>query len=115
MTLASLPTSTPTPVVVEDERTPPQIGNFEERRERYIEAMVDELEGAVKRRSLVRVKLDIGSQEWRREGKNAGEKEFEKEKWSLEEVEKWKVSSREVYYASTIPADLVRISRRTDG
>lgn len=54
--------------------------------------MVDELEGAVKRRSLVRVKLDIGSQEWRREGKD-GEREFEEERWSVEEVEKWKVSS----------------------
>jgi len=108
MTLASLPSSTPTPVVAIDERTPPQIGNFEERREAYVEAMVDELEGAVKRRSLVRVKLDIGSQEWRREGKNAGEKEFEQERWSLEDVEKWKVSSRIVYYVRTIPADLFR-------
>lgn len=103
MTLASLPDSTPTTAatVLEDERSPPQIGCFEERREAYIEAMVDELEGAVKRRSLVRVKLDIGSQEWRREGKDhQSEKDFETERWTLEDVEKWKVSSRAFPHSS---------------
>lgn len=67
----------------------PQIGNLDRYREPFVKSMVDELEFSVKRRSLVRVKLDIGSQEWRREGK--AEAATGRERWSIEEIETWRV------------------------
>ncbi|GAA5908104.1 hypothetical protein JCM5296_002228 [Sporobolomyces johnsonii] len=68
---------------------PPQIGSFVDRREEYLEAVVDELEWAVKRRSLIRVKLDIGSQEWLVDGEPmAGT-----DRWAMSELEKWKIDS----------------------
>ncbi|GAA6006750.1 hypothetical protein JCM11491_003168 [Sporobolomyces phaffii] len=76
---------------VEGETTPPPIGNFDALRDEYVQALVDELEVSVKRRSLVRVKLDIGSQEWRRDVGSA-DTEFCKERWSLDEIENWQAS-----------------------
>ncbi|GAA5995383.1 hypothetical protein JCM5350_006247 [Sporobolomyces pararoseus] len=67
----------------------PQIGDFDELRDDYIRTMVDELEASVKRRSLVRVKMDFGTQEWRRDGVKNAEDEFVRDRWSIEEIEKW--------------------------
>ncbi|GAA5918272.1 hypothetical protein JCM1841_002141 [Sporobolomyces salmonicolor] len=76
-------------VELEVEVHPPQIGSFVDRREEYLEAVVDELEWAVKRRSLIRVKLDVGSQEWFVDGeRTAGAK-----RWTMGEIEKWQVDS----------------------
>ncbi|GAA6059670.1 hypothetical protein JCM10212_000057 [Sporobolomyces blumeae] len=81
----------------------PKIGNFRTRREEYISALVDELEVAVKKRSLVRVKVDVGNQEWKKATpesirgdeiskghQGSGDLDFQNERWSLEDVERWK-------------------------
>ncbi|GAA5902161.1 uncharacterized protein JCM6883_001315 [Sporobolomyces salmoneus] len=71
----------------------PQIGDFGKHRKEFIKSMVDELEFAVKRRSLVRVKLDLGSQEWRREGGTGVMGDFGKERWGIEEIENWRTDT----------------------
>lgn len=94
--IVTSPSQSSTSTVEEVERGPPPIGNFDERRNEYAKALVDELEFAIRRRSLVRVKLDLGSQEWRRVGRSGGgggETELSKQRWGIEEIEKWRVSS----------------------
>ncbi|GAA5972575.1 hypothetical protein JCM21900_006629, partial [Sporobolomyces salmonicolor] len=76
-------------VELEVEVHPPQIGSFVDRREEYLEAVVDELEWAIKRRSLIRVKLDVGSQEWFVDGERAAGAK----RWTMGEIEKWQIDS----------------------
>lgn len=69
--------------------------------------MIDELEASVKRRSLVRVKMDFGTQEWRRDGVKNAEDEFVRDRWSIEEIEKWSVSLSPL--SETLPWELTRL------
>ncbi|BGP52144.1 hypothetical protein JCM10450v2_008115 [Rhodotorula kratochvilovae] len=62
----------------------PAIGDFASHRDAYVGALVDELETWIARRSLVRVKILVGTQGWlRTEGQLARERDF-----SVEELER---------------------------
>ncbi|GAA5962282.1 hypothetical protein JCM3765_004733 [Sporobolomyces pararoseus] len=90
----------------------PQIGDFDESRDKYIKTMVGELEASVKRRSLVRVKMDFGTQEWRRDGiKN--DDEIVRERWSIEEIEKWKTDNSETSNCPVSPTFSTSLSSTT--
>ncbi|GAA5883688.1 hypothetical protein JCM16303_004767 [Sporobolomyces ruberrimus] len=97
--IVTSPSQSSSSTVEEVERGPPPIGNFDERRNEYAKALVDELEFAIRRRSLVRVKLDLGSQEWRRVGRlgggggGGGETELGKQRWGTEDIEKWRTET----------------------
>ncbi|GAA6011090.1 hypothetical protein JCM10207_005492 [Rhodosporidiobolus poonsookiae] len=71
----------------------PQVGHFETHREQYVEAVVDELEACVARRSLVRVKVIVGQQAWLlHETKEANGAE-EGQGYALPDLEGWKVDA----------------------
>jgi hypothetical protein len=77
----------------------PSIGSFGFHREGYVEAVVDELETCVERRSLVRLKLAAGTQQFM---PPEGEKELKMamgQRWGVEEIEKWKVCSFRAFRA----------------
>ncbi|GAA5974603.1 hypothetical protein JCM11641_007020 [Rhodosporidiobolus odoratus] len=101
--VSSPPRSSPSPspssvllLGLDDSGPPlPQVGSFEARREEYISAVVDELEACVGRRSLVRLKVVVGQQEWKlsmgTEGQGQGTPEGEG--WPMTDVEGWKVDA----------------------
>ncbi|GAA5884192.1 hypothetical protein JCM6882_002174 [Rhodosporidiobolus microsporus] len=69
----------------------PQVGSFDAHRGDYINAVVDELQACVNRRSLVRLKVVIGQQGWLLHDAEQGVPE--KKEWPVDEVEGWKVDT----------------------
>ncbi|GAA5869246.1 hypothetical protein JCM8547_005176 [Rhodosporidiobolus lusitaniae] len=73
----------------------PQVGSFEAHRAEYVQAVVEELEECVNRRSLARVKIVIGQQGW-----VLHDDESETAAYGMDEVEeKWKVDDSRPFCA----------------